>query len=67
MVDIDSSRIYEVLNPRDPPPWTATNGSKIMQRSKTIGTASSSSGHRTQNGFANYAVPRYLQMYGVLM
>ena len=56
MVDVDGSRIYEVLNPRDPPSWTATNGSKIVQRSKTIATVSSS--HRMQNGFANYAVPR---------
>lgn len=57
MVDIDSSRIYEVLNPKDPPSWTASNGSKIVQRSKTVGAVSS--GHRMQNGFANYAVPRY--------
>lgn len=57
MVDVDGSRIYEVLNPRDPPSWTATNGSKMVQRSKTIATVSSA--HRMQNGFTNYAVPRY--------
>ena len=54
MVDVESGRIYEVLNPRDPPSWTAAKG---VQRSKTIGAISS--GHRAQNGFANYAVPRY--------
>lgn len=56
MVDVDGSRVYDVLNPRDPPSRTVSNGSKIVQRSKTVGVVSS--GHRTQNGFANYAVPR---------
>ena len=55
MVEVEAGRIYEVLNPRDPPSWTATKG---VQRSKTVGAISS--GHRAQNGFANYAVPRYV-------
>ena len=58
MVDVEAGQIYEVLNPRDPPSWTATKG---IQRSKTVGAISS--GHRAQNGFANYAVPRYMYIY----
>ncbi len=58
MVDIEGGRIYEVLNPRDPPSWTATKG---VQRSKTVGPVSN--GHRAQNGFSTYAVPRYIYMY----
>ena len=65
MVDIENGRIYEVLNPRDPPSWTASNGSKVIQRSKTVGVVSS--GHRVQNGFANYAVPRYSRFYVVYL
>ena len=58
MVDVESGRIYEVLSPRDPPSWTS--GSRAIQRSKTVGVVSSA--HRVQNGFANYAVPRYVSL-----
>lgn len=57
MVEVEDGRIYEVLNPRDPPSWNATKG---VQRSKTVGAIPS--GHKAQNGFANYAVPRYVHV-----
>ena len=65
MVDVEGGRIYEVLNPRDPPSWTAVSGSKAFQRSKTVGAVPS--GHKAQSGFANYAVPRYVSYMLILV